>query len=688
MLTSLYGDRSSTVGARCAAIAVAGALLGACGGDRAEPTAVGDGGAGDGQVGACDMRCAAAESPEKDACGCTTDGVRMRLSSLTEGFFSQPWPLATRLRADDTLDLNGFPAPLGALFVTLNIGTIADQTRGFSTNGAIFMSFDGAIDPTSLPPNPRASLDGGASAYLVDVGDESTRGERAPIGCSYREGMTAYNPEHFLACAPVPGFPLRPSTRYALVLTDKLIDASGAAVRPSQRLLDVLHGRQSEHDQLASELAVAFAPLVEWLKQEDALDRVVGATVFETQDPTAGMRALAEHVQSLEPPAATDLAEYEGELPEESGNYTALQGTYDTPIYQQGETPYALAGGNIVFGDDGKPVQNGTLSLRFGLTLPKGTMPKGGWPVVLYHHGSGGDAYSFISDGTAYHLAEAGVAAIGIDAPVHGTRKAEGDDASTLFFNVANVLALRDNIRQGAADLLALERFVEAFRVEAEDSPTDAEIRFDVDRVFAMGHSQGGLTVPLMLPFAKHVKGAMLSGAGASITASIIYKHEPIDIPSLARTFLGLAEGDALDEFHPALALVQAFSDVSDALNYAPYLYRWPGGRGMDVWATQGLLDTYAPKPVTDALVTAIGLQPLSPLPQSVPGLTLRGVKPAAAPLSQNVEGVDGERYTGAYSQYENDDHFLIMQDPDAEAQLTHWFATLAKDGHGELIAP
>jgi hypothetical protein len=250
------------------------------------------------------------------------------------------------------------------------------------------------------------------------------------------------------------------------------------------------------------------------------------------------------------------------------------------------------------------------------------------------------------------------------------------------------VRAMRDNIRQGAVDLLVLERFVAALEVAEGDSPSDAAIRFDPERIYAMAHSQGGLLVPLMLPFAEHVKGAMLSGAGAAIAASVIYKHEPVDIPALARDFLALDPRDTLDTFHPVLALLQTFSDTADAINYAPYAYLWEGGRGLDIWATQGLLDTYAPTQVTNALVTAYGLEPLEPLSRSVPGLTLRGLTAQRSPVSANIDAVDGESYTGVYSQYPNDGHFLIMQNPDAEAQLEHWFQTLAEDGRAELIRP
>jgi predicted esterase len=664
--------------------------------------ACGDDGSGDGggaaegsdaggalDAGSCDLRCGPEQSLRVEACECTSEGARMRLAALDQGFYAQPWPLATRLRDDGTLDLDGFPTPANATFIVANLPTIASKTHGFSTNGAIFASFDGALDPETLP-SATESLEDGASAYLVEVEPGSaTRGERTPITCGYREAETDYNPPHLLACAPFPGFPLRPATSYALVLTDALLDAEGEQVRASQRLRDALHGSDEGDDALTAQLIDAYAPLADFLLTEDgALAHVVGGTVFTTQDPTAELRALAAAVQALEPPAATDVREYEGTLPAESGSYVALDGTYDTPIYQQGQTPYQLLGGEITFEPDGTPIQNGTLPLRFALSVPTGAMPAGGWPVALYHHGTAGDAYTFIENGTAEHLAQAGVAMIGIDAPVHGTRRPAGVAPDLLFFNVTNVLAMRDNIRQGAVDLLVLERFVEAFALAAGDSPTGDALRFDPERIFAMGHSQGGLTVPLMLPLAKHVKGAMLSGAGASIVASILYKTAPTDIPALARAFLALQPDEPLDVFHPVLALVQAFSDVSDSTNYLPYLYRWEGGRGVDVWATQGLLDTYAPKPVTDVLVTALGLSPLDPLVEPVEGLTLRGLSALPTPLRANVESASGGTFTAAYSQYPNDDHFLIEDDPEAEAQLRHWFETLAHDGHGELLAP
>src|SRR3954466_15128700 len=119
---------------------VANVCLAACRDDRAANSVKSDSGADaatdrgargsrdaaiDGGGAHCETRCAPDQSLSSTDCICESAGVRMRIAPLSEGFFAQPWPLATRLRADGTLDLDGFPAPFAALFVVLNLPTIA-----------------------------------------------------------------------------------------------------------------------------------------------------------------------------------------------------------------------------------------------------------------------------------------------------------------------------------------------------------------------------------------------------------------------------------------------------------------------------------------------------------------------------------------------------------------------------------
>ena len=49
-------------------------------------------------------------------------------------------------------------------------------------------------------------------------------------------------------------------------------------------------------------------------------------------------------------------------------------------------------------------------------------MPAGGYPIVLYAHGTGGDYRSFLDDGTGASLAQQCLASMGVDQIFHGTR--------------------------------------------------------------------------------------------------------------------------------------------------------------------------------------------------------------------------------------------------------------------------
>lgn len=654
--------------------------------------------AGDGDAGAaahCDACPDNQDIVEPVACECALTTAHMRLAKTggVDDFYARPWPLDSRLTAEGALDLEGFPHPEGATWLTNNMQTVATRSAGFGTTAAIFMSFDAALDEGSLPADAAESLETTASIFLVDIDPRSGEmGASTPIRCRYDAEATEYNPAFFVACLPQPGFPLRPATTYGLYVTDRVTTVDGTPAKAPDTFRALRSG-VSVDDELDPSLTAAYAPLLAF---ESSLEldgaTVVGGTAFTTQDPVAPMRAIAEHVRGAQPPQLTGSLELSDEVAfnaMERSDHVVVEGHYAAPIYQQGATPYAAGGGDITFDASGAPIVATIMDLRIVVSLPTGVpMPAGGWPVAMYHHGTGGDAASFVRAGTAHDAAIAGVAMVGIDAPVHGERNPAGSDPTLLFFNISNAPAMRDNVRQGAADLLWLQQLLLALDVADADSPTGAAIRFDPERILLMGHSQGGLTGPLMLAVAEGIRGAMLSGAGGSITTSIVYKHSPIDIPILARGLLALPQGQELTLFHPALALVQTFTEPADTSNFVPYYYRWAGGSGLHVWATQGLLDEEVPPVITDTLVTSMGLQPAGLITHGVEGLALRGIDPVALPTRDNITAVDGARYTGVYTQYPDDGHFAITRNAAARSQLQHWLRTLAYEDSAELPAP
>ncbi|MDP2560217.1 VolA/Pla-1 family phospholipase [Psychrobium sp. 1_MG-2023] len=99
-------------------------------------------------------------------------------------------------------------------------------------------------------------------------------------------------------------------------------------------------------------------------------------------------------------------------------------------------------------------------------------MPDSGWPVLIYSHGITSTKETLLS--FAGSMAEAGIAVIAIDHPLHGDRagsvklpeamggievplSASGADGKPeAYLNVASLLTARDNLRQSELDLLAL----------------------------------------------------------------------------------------------------------------------------------------------------------------------------------------------------------------------------------------
>src|SRR5262245_20508325 len=82
-------------------------------------------------------------------------------------FYDMPWPFDLRRDPDGTLDLSTFPVGGNALLASY--AEALGQIYGFGLNSGVFVKLDGAIDPTSLPADPAASRQPGASVFLINI---------------------------------------------------------------------------------------------------------------------------------------------------------------------------------------------------------------------------------------------------------------------------------------------------------------------------------------------------------------------------------------------------------------------------------------------------------------------------------------------------------------------------------------
>ena len=619
------------------------------------------------------------------------------------------------MAADGTARFIGWPNPSQNALISEYIKSTDKLLDGFSPATPVYLRFDGAIDPSSLPSDPSTASTPGSSVQLIDVDPTSPeRGQRRLIQLHWQEtaAEASYWQPNTLAMMPILGRPLRPKTRYAAVVTTAIRAKNGGSVGPSADLEEVLGTRPtSPRTEKTKQL---FAPAVAELASAGVATKdIVHLTVFTTNDPTAEVFAIADDVKTnVAAPTATGWT-----AKETNADYDVYEGTYGpSPNYQSGTTPYRKPadGGGFVF-ENGKPKLQGSFDLRFALAVPNASkcpVPAGGYPIVLYAHGTGGDYRSFLGDGTGQALAQRCLASMGIDQIFHGTRPgapaANDPQRDTriqlLFFNFDNAFAARTNNRQSAIDVVQQARlFTETkTKVPANVSRTSGEIAFDPSRVLFFGHSQGGLNGPLFLAASDLARGGVLSGAGSVLVVALLDKTKPVDVSAFVRILLGLADEERAKElnvFHPALALAQTIVDATDPIHYGAFITTTPrqGFAPKSIYQTEGIAadgtgDTYAPPRGIEALAVSMSLPRVAPGVRAIPEAEWAKLADVSL-LPGGLRGnLGGGQATGALAQFPpspgRDGHFVVFDVPAARSQAAQFCRDLADDPVGRLAPP
>lgn len=631
------------------------------------------------------------------------------LDSLSgETFFDHPFPSDLRLQ-DGHVRMLGWPNPRAVPLLDEYIQFVDGMLDGFSPVAAGFMRFSGPLDPASLP-DAEGSLDPAASVQLIDVDPDSPElGSRHPIYVTFRAEPGVYWQANTLSFMPVPGYPLRTRTTYALVVTSAVQGADGKTVGAPRALREVLgvepastSATEAARSSVAGSVAALAAAGV-------PAESIVQFTTFTTDDPTEEFMATAGALpQQVEAPTADPSA---WELREDDPNYDEYNGTYGpTPNYQVGETPYVHFGdgGGFEVDEEGVAQVQNLFNLRFSLSVPNAEdcpMPENGYPIVLYAHGTTGDFRSYVYDGTAKSLTGQCLAVMGVDQIFHGDYPGAPDNDTSiqiLFFNFNNIEAARTNIRQSGLDEVQRARlFTEShMTVPASVSLTGSDIKFDASKLMFFGHSQGSLNGPLFLAGSDAGRGGVLSGASAIMQITLLEKTRPEpSVANLVKTIflqLLLEEQEEVSLLYPPIALAQSIVDPVDPGNYARFLIQEPRyGEPKSVYMTEGVGpdgtgDSYAPPRGCEALAMAMGLPFQTPLvhePIDVVG-ELSTLSVPADGMSGNLAGGKASGVLAQWQPSGGDGHFVVFDVPEATNQAAHFLRNLADDPAGSVPPP
>ena len=617
--------------------------------------------------------------------------------SVKQDFYRLPFPNDALRDATGRVDFSRHPKDPAPSFGFDVLGRYLEAlaTEPFSNAPTIIFRFDGPLDFSSIALNGTTP-----NVRLVKL----EAGQTFPHGLSVllNGGANRYVCHNWLAIRPYTGDSMSPGT-WAVVML-KGIKGSGAAgveLQPSPDFTAML-GATAPTEARQALAWPGYQPLRSYLTAQ-SIDpaTVLSATVFTVGDPQRLLKRLATAEATVAAPTADTWVKCGSGTPSPcpdvtgpracgaaNANFEEWHSLIDLPLFQAGTAPYLTPaqGGGI----DGSaaaltPVRREKVCAT--LTTPIGTPPAGGWPVVLYAHGTGGNFRAHASDGSAAALSSItlpGVtgpvkaAVLGFDQVGHGPRRgATGQTTSPddIVFNFANPASGRGTMAQGAADLHGVTRYLKGLAA----SPPPELPALNVSRLVYWGHSQGATEGALFLAQDRSIEGTLLSGASACLVNSLTSKKAPINIADGMWAALSESSPAAVTAYHPVLSLLQAWTDPVDPLHFAQHVAVMPldGARptyARHVFQVWGKDDLFTPQPVQSAFAVGARLWFVGPKVDEL------DVTPVQTSVSGNV--TVPRTITAAIRQYVPlgyDGHFVVFNNSTATTDASRFIGRVLR---------
>lgn len=636
------------------------------------------------------------------------------------------------------------PGALGFDIVERVIDAMEKDLAGFGTNPVVFFRFSHAMDLDTIKTARSEGANILLLDVTDNNAIEANYKDAISISWVANTGRGLYICQNYLGIYVPWARPLLPNRTYAAIVTKDLKAGpaeKGGALREFARSEDFSALLSEDQPEGADMKAAwtAYAPLRNALKQIPTLDanppkkdngdpypalgitpdNILTAAVFSTYGVTDKMAKFKEEMDTfdLAEVKVTDLVECKvGTVsPCDDGltgadhkrgciglddAFTEYQGKVRIPVfqegYQEGKVPYVEPEdkGYVTFNALGRPVTVGFEEVCFSLTVPKGAAPANGFPVVLYGHGTNGNYRSHVGEGVAARLANTtvwnpdtqqydrslGFAVMGWDQILHGPRVGPAPlDPDSLVFNFRNPRASLGNFYQAAAETMVLSKLLanwatQSIQVDGQSVPLDS------GNVFYFGHSQGGISGPLAIPFVQEVVAMIISGTGGGLVESLLRKESPVDIRDGVVVAL---QDENTGRTHPVLALLQNYYDPVDPINYGPLIYRYPvAGHRVPTFHPLGLTDTFTAERTMMALAAAMRAE-VAPAASLSPAQFEKIGGTATVELPTYVQGVVTVEYMPESGK---DGHFVVFDREDTIKHYTNFLGTMVLDRKPRIV--
>jgi hypothetical protein len=626
------------------------------------------------------LAAACSSSPTTEPAGPAFEARFELPTSGAPAFLQVPFPSDLQLAEDGTIRIAAtdlervIPKPVGAQYIAESLG----KTRGFGVyGGALFELTGGAPDPAKLPTGDKGDCQGpDSSVYLVDV----DAGVALPCQAAWNDDRISNRDQEtapVLTVRTARGIVLPEKHRIAVLLTSKITTAGGAPLAASAGFARV---RDGARDGAAKAYGDAIDAAI--AKVGVGKERVVSAAVYTTGEVTAELRAAREiakaapvpelqwNAERLAPiaaakflagdklpegwtatlddylgtprklPSGGDDPDWDAENPGIAHDALSAIGVaaFDAPnfLVQEADQFASPAHGTFAHGADGRVVRDPdqpSLKIWVSFFVPKGTMPAGGWPTVVFQHGMGGQRGDAL--GVANVFAQKGWAVAAIDAYLQGSRgtdvvargdkkhdfsrttsKYAGPDGfsdrnaeganfppTDLFGSLFRIAALRDQFRQTALDHVTLLRILSSSPTLDGLAIDGNAPKIDGSRVAYVGNSLGGILGGIVAGIEPDHRAYVLNVPGGALMSELATNSPNIySLLSLSATLNFGFANTQLPSWHPMVQLMQHIVDGGDPIAVAGT------ASPRNALLIEVLADELVPNHATEALAKAMGV--------------------------------------------------------------------------------
>lgn len=636
-----------------ALVLAAGAVAGACGGDGSTST-----------------------SPPR-----TDDAAFVRFDPL--GGELRPFPSDLYTVADPSRPL-GRRIAVDTTSVPVFVGLAGDhEMDGFDVNGRLMLGLSEPPDESSLP-SPGSSA-GASSPIVLTIADPESDGFGEPVPfLVWLEPLGAAQkpPSAMLMIRALA--PLRPATRYALVVKRSLRASAGASFGRSATTKAILEDG-AVPDALAGYAAVLRSTVEELTAPLGiSVDDVAAATVFTTASDEAAGGGLVRLVRNEILSAADRTPRFVVDtVGDDDGDSVVVRGHIDAYEFRREDQTFDLER------FAGYPVNAPRVSLEAVLMLPRAARRA---PVVLYGHGINSSKNEVHVFGRG--LARRGIATIAIDFVEHGSRYTGSVLPALSFLSVDWIPGGRDNARQTVADLVQLARTVETDLGSLDLAPIGAPDGVpDVDgsRIGYLGVSFGAILGSMFATVDPAVRAAALLVGGGTWT-DIAFGFPPINEGGDGfGTIAGVAELLELpvSDVLTLMAVGQSVFAPGDPLTFARWLEKGPpmadGPRqARSVLQVEVIDDQVVNNKSNEALARAIGVPLVTPIARAIPGVT-----ETPSPITANVANgtTAGLVQYHVYQDGSIAEHDNIGGSPEVKAQAEDFLASVLLEERAPSIS-